>query len=377
MDRCPTCASPLKGFETTCPACGTSLTPAVSPNLPLQTRLAGRYVVDEVLGQGGFGITYRATDTALQRPVALKEFFPDGSSRQATRLVPPTSLGGLGFEEARKRFIDEARTLAQFAHPGIVKVFDVFEENGTAYLVMELLQGETLGQRIARLGRLSEQEVLETAFKVAGALQIVHQAGLLHRDIKPDNLFLTDDRVILIDFGAAREFAQGRTVAHTRMVTPGYAPLEQYASSAKLGPYTDIYALGATLFHALTGKAPPAATDRATGVALPTLPRGTSPVLVNLLSRSLGMKVSERPATVQQLLDSLNSPTAASQPASTPSRPTPRKSRRGWARGCLTGCFTFVPVAVIAIAVGKSVAMVWIALLVAVIVAIAVANSRR
>jgi serine/threonine-protein kinase len=345
------------------------------PNLPLGTRLAGRYTVDQVLGQGGFGITYAATDTALGRQVALKEFFPDGSTRQVTRLMPPTSLGGLGFEEAKQRFIEEARTLAQFAHPGIVKVFDVFEENGTAYLVMELLQGQTLGQRIAQMGRLPEQEVLQIALKVADALQTVHQAGLLHRDIKPDNLFLVGDKVVLIDFGTARVFAKNRTVAHTRMVTPGYAPLEQYASSAKLGPYTDIYALGATLFHALTGAAPPTATDRATGVHLPALPRATSPALTNLLGSSLGMKITERPANVAQWLEALNQP--APPPVQPPPRPQPTYRRRGWAEGCAMGCSTFVVVSLLAVIVAKSVAFIWVAPFLALMVAIVVANSRK
>ncbi|WP_218916389.1 serine/threonine-protein kinase, partial [Calidithermus chliarophilus] len=305
MAHCPTCGAALSGHELTCPVCGA---PVAFPSLPPGTPLAGgRYVVGRVLGHGGFGITYEAANPVLGRTVAVKEFFPDGSVRQVTQLVPPTRLGAGGFHEARQRFIEEARTLARFDHPGIVRVFDVFEENGTAYLVMEFLRGETLGKRIERLGRLGEREVQDIAFRVADALSVVHKAGLLHRDIKPDNVFLTDDgRVVLIDFGAARDFVQGQTVAHTRMVTPGYAPLEQYATSAKLGPYTDLYALGATLYHALTGALPPTATDRAGGVPLPPLPRNVSPRLARLINRSLGMRVADRPGSVEELLRELN-----------------------------------------------------------------------
>ncbi|MDQ3398769.1 MAG: serine/threonine protein kinase, partial [Deinococcota bacterium] len=218
--------------------------PYASPHLPPGTKLAnGRYSVGKVLGQGGFGITYKGADLSLNRPVAIKEFFPDGSSRHTTLLVPPTSFGNQGLREALNNFLDEARTLAQFNHPAIVDVLDVFEENFTAYLVMELLQGETLGARIQERGKLTPEEVTTLAVNMASALSVVHHAGLLHRDIKPDNIFLTTDgRAVLIDFGSARAYAGGQTVSHTRLVTPGYAPLEQYTSQAKFGPYTDIYA---------------------------------------------------------------------------------------------------------------------------------------
>ncbi|MDX2004232.1 MAG: protein kinase [Meiothermus sp.] len=381
MTHCPVCSSPLSGSQTVCPACGSSL---LLPHLSAGTTLAGRYVLGEVLGQGGFGITYAAQDRVLRRPVAVKEFFPDGSTRLATQLNPPTSLGGLGFQEAKERFISEARTLGQFAHPGIVQIYDVLEDNGTAYLVMEKLEGETLGRRIERLGRLDERGVMEVARAAAGALETVHAAGLLHRDLKPDNLFLTTDgRTVLIDFGSARGFVQNKTVRHTRLVTPGYAPLEQYASSAKLGPYTDLYALGATLFHALTGSQPPSATDRATGVALPSLPRGTSKQLSNLISRALEMKVADRPASVGEWLRALEGRTPASaapvgpsapqvpgpvppqpEPARRPRPPappppfpppppgTPFPSASNVANGCGAGCLSFFLVLFIGIAIG-------------------------
>ncbi|MBB6098649.1 hypothetical protein HNR42_002084 [Deinobacterium chartae] len=310
MSHCPVCASPLPAAATVCPVCGAPVSLGVQ--LPAGTALAaGRYVLEATLGQGGFGITYRARDTLLGRPVAVKELFPDGSSRVGTGVIPPGSLGPGGFREARERFLDEARTLARFDHPGIVRVWDAFEGGGTAYLAMEFLEGETLGGRLAR-GPLRPEEGLSVARDLLGALEVVHAAGVLHRDLKPDNVFLTrGGRRVLIDFGSARAFESGQARTHTRLVTPGYAPPEQYATSARFGPYTDLYALGATLYHALSGQAPPAATDRLLGVALPPLPASVPPGLRALVERTLAVAVAERPASVAAARALLGEPAAA------------------------------------------------------------------
>ena len=297
MVHCHACGNLLKGTEGVCPVCGM---PYASPHLPPGTKLReGKYTVGKVLGQGGFGITYQGADVALNRPVAVKEFFPDGSSRRTNLLVPPTALGGGGLQNALESFLDEARTLSQFNHPGIVDVFDVFEENHTAYLVMELLQGETLGKRVAERGALEVSEVMTLASKLTDALAVVHDAGLLHRDIKPDNVFLTrDGRTVLIDFGSARAYVSGQTVNHTRLVTPGYAPLEQYTTEAKFGPYTDLYALAATLYHAATGTPPPPVTDRLAGTELEPLPTTLPSGLRAAVEQGLEIRVDARPATV-------------------------------------------------------------------------------
>ncbi|WP_222592831.1 serine/threonine protein kinase [Meiothermus hypogaeus] len=273
-------------------------------HLPVGTRLkGGRYTLGKVLGQGGFGITYLGADTQENRPVAIKELFPEGSSRRANsrNVVPPTSLLGTGFAETMEKFEDEARVLSRFNHPGIVRVFDIFEENGTAYLVMEFLKGQTLGKRIEKQGKLEAREVQDIALKLLDALEVVHSAGMLHRDIKPDNVFLHQDgRVVLIDFGSARQFAQGKTLQHTRLVTPGYAPLEQYGTAGKFGPYTDLYALGATLYHALTGVVPPAATDRVQSNQPLRLPRETPDGLEQAVNRALEIRVDRRPQSVAE-----------------------------------------------------------------------------
>ncbi len=225
---------------------------------------AGRYRLDAALGRGGFGLTYRGFDRQQNRVVAIKELFLDGSVRRETKVIPPGSLKPTDFDAARVSFLNEARTMARFSHSSIVGVLDTFEENNTAYMVMEFVEGESLGDRLIRSKTLEPAEVERIGIAVSEGLAIVHSANLLHRDIKPDNILLRNDgRVILIDFGSARDFSLGQQVQHTRLVTPGYAPLEQYQSQGRFGPYTDVYALGATLYHALTGVLPASSLDRA------------------------------------------------------------------------------------------------------------------
>lgn len=297
MNACPYCGQSVAPDDLTCSACGSPLGGFV---LPQDALLAdGKLRLERVLGQGGFGITYAAVSVALGIPVAVKEFFPEGSTRRGTQLVPPTTLLGQGFTETMNRFLEEAQLLARFQHPGVVRVYDAFSENNTAYLVMEKLDGETLGARLSRVGTLPSGEIESLALELLDALAAVHDAGLLHRDLKPDNLFLRPDgHAVLIDFGSARGFSGSKTVQHTRLVTPGYAAPEQYASSARFGPYTDLYGLAATLFHTATGQMPPSATDRFIGAPLPALPTSLGAGLRAAIERGLTLSVAERPQTV-------------------------------------------------------------------------------
>ena len=293
---------------------------AYSPQLTKGVRLQNNaYAIGEVLGQGGFGITYKGGDLSLRRYVALKEFFPQGCVRQGNQVVPGGDLSAADYAGVKAKFIEEARTLARFSDPGIVRVFGVFEENNTAYMAMEFLEGSTLSKRISEVGVLDEAEAVSIAEKIGGALAVVHAAGLIHRDLKPDNICLTKDgRVVLIDFGTARAFASGKTVKQTTMLTPGYAPLEQYGQQARFGPYTDIYALAATLYHAVTGQVPPQATDRAAGVELKA-PRELNSKLSRTLSDALvwamQVKAAERPQSIREFLDAMK--TSAVAPATT------------------------------------------------------------
>jgi serine/threonine protein kinase len=295
----------------------------------------GTYRLGSVLGQGGFGITYRASDVTLQREVAVKEFFPLGCGR-AGALVQPTITSSLpDFEEARAKFLKEARVLARFRHPGIVQVYAVWEENGTAYFAMEMLHGRALSGVLEEHGRpLDEAEVLPILRQVLEALAEVHVAGLLHRDIKPDNIMLTDlQRAVLIDFGAAKEVAATpRSQAHSIVVTPGYAPLEQYARRARRGAYTDIYALCATMYHLLGGEAPPAASDRAVGVELVPLRQlnpNVSHRVAGAIEQGLQTEIDKRPQTVPEFLALLQgqSTSYAGQGAPAPAQGAPGQTK--------------------------------------------------
>ncbi|HEX2863666.1 MAG TPA: protein kinase [Deinococcales bacterium] len=322
---CPFCGTPISPSATVCPACGGLLAgpgglAGANGPLPDGTLLdRGRYRIEKLLGQGGFGITYLARDQHLSRPVAVKELFPGGATRYGANVVPPSNWKPSEFAEASDRFMREGRVLAQFNNRSIVHVLEVFSENATSYLVMEALKGETLHERMLKRGPLPPAEVSDIARQVAGALEVVHAANLLHRDIKPENVFLTDDgRTVLIDFGSARQFVPGKTVSQTRILSPQYAPLEQFGAAGKFGPPTDLYALGATLYHALTGNLPTSSADRASGVPLAPLPRTVPAGLRNAIEESLETRIPDRPATARAFLDRLNS--RAPAPASSPIR---------------------------------------------------------
>ncbi len=272
---------------------------------PGTTLGGGRFVVRDVLGRGGFGITYGTDDRRLERRVAVKELFPDGAVRHGDRVGVADHARG-AFEAARDRFLREARVLARFTHPGIVRVYEVFEANDTAYLVMELLEGRTLAAVLTeRGGPLAEPEVLDVAARAAGALSQVHEAGVLHRDLNPSNLVLTDHgRVVLIDFGIARDFeASGHTGTMTRVVTPGYAPPEQYAGQARFGPATDVYGLSATLYRLLSAQAPTPAVERQQGAELAAphrlVPSVSAPTSAAVLD-GLELNPAHRPQTLER-----------------------------------------------------------------------------
>ena len=264
----------------------------------------------------------------MQLPVAIKEFFPAGCFRRGLSLQPGRKNTSQEFAEQRVRFLDEARVLARLNHPGIVRVYTAFEENNTAYMVMEYLRGQTLETRMNDRGRLDEEEVLEYVHKLAEALEVMHgqgEEGILHRDIKPANIMVTPEgRVVLIDFGTARQFAANVSRAMSQVLTPGYAPLEQYSARARFGRPVDIYALGATMYHVLTGKVPPDALERAQGLELkspqavcPSVSRRTSDAVV----AALEMSAPRRPQSIADLLRVLkngapppHAPTLASGP---------------------------------------------------------------
>ncbi len=227
------------------------------------------YEIHAILGRGGFGITYLALDTNLNHEVAIKEFLPtDLAMRASDSSIHPISDDHTDtFGWGLNRFITEAQTLAQFRHPNIVLVHSVFEANGTAYMVMEYEKGESLDEAY-NLNRLTtEEDLLSLLFPLMDGLERIHESGFVHRDIKPKNIYLRDDgRPVLLDFGSARQALGVETRTLTTLVSPGYAPFEQYNAtreSDKQGPWTDIYAMGATIYRGMSGKSPVDALARA------------------------------------------------------------------------------------------------------------------
>lgn len=233
--------------------------------LPLGTRL-GDYRLDAIIGHGGFGITYRAFDTQLAKFVAIKEYFPvEFAVRRPDGEVAPRGARFTDdFVWGRERFLDEARALARFRHAHIVPVLRYFEGNGTAYTVMEFEDGRSVAQLLrAPSRRLQPDEVRRLAEGLLSGLHAVHAQGFLHRDIKPSNIIVRHDGVpVLIDFGAARQAMGAHTRTLTSILTPQYAPIEQYALDGKQGPWSDIYSAAAVLHHAVAGSPPPEAVSR-------------------------------------------------------------------------------------------------------------------
>ena len=236
--------------------------------LPQGTELHQRYVIESLLGHGGFGITYAAYDQVLGARVAIKEYLPRHLATRAEGRTQVSVYSGAArqhFDYGLEKFMEEAQVLAQFTHhPNVVSARDFFEANGTAYMVMEYVEGVTLKEYLENKGgRISLEEAQGIMMPVMDALREVHQAGLLHRDISPDNIYITiAAQIRVIDFGAARYYAGEQSKSLSVILKPGYAPEEQYRSSGKQGAWTDVYAVGATLFKALTGQTPPDALDR-------------------------------------------------------------------------------------------------------------------
>ncbi len=309
---CPNCMRPLK-HGLPCPACGCRRPPQVQPHqLPPGTLLAGRYLLGRVLGEGGFGITYIGLDTRLELRVAVKEYYPvlkvrrDTHGGQSVRRF--SGVAGQGFEDGRDRFLQEARTMARMDRtPEIVAVRDYFQENNTAYIVMEYVEGVTLKDLVAREGRMPAGRILEWMKPIFRALETMHSLGLIHRDISPDNLMLEGDRVRLLDFGCTREAAALGGQTMTILLKQGYSPVEQYQHKGQ-GPWTDVYTLAATLYFCLTGVSPPQALDRICEDEL-VPPRKLGADLTEAQERALlfamGLQPTHRFRSIRDFYDSL------------------------------------------------------------------------
>lgn len=315
--------------------------------LPVGSRLSS-YEIRGVLGVGGFGITYRAFDHDLQCDVAIKEYLPSQFAvRQGdSSVVPKTNGDAPAYEHGLRRFLDEARTLARFREPNIVRVVRYLEAHHTAYLIMDYEAGEALNAILQREMHLDEERIISVVTPILKSLRAVHGQKILHRDIKPANICVRRDGTpVLLDFGSARQALEQQTHGLTGVVTPGYAPIEQYFSDGRQGPWTDIYAIGATMYHCATGVAPLVATERLALIqdkqadpvarAADLLRNRFSGPFLDALVSMMQPNARDRPQSVDAVLELLQ---AGSEP-DTPMPPSEAAVSRtvdgGWAPGLL------------------------------------------
>lgn len=266
VERCINCFR--ETIEVPCPHCGwVPGHPTRPPYIPVGTVLNDCYHIGRVLGHGGFGITYLAWDTHLDLPIAIKEYFPRILSTRVGDTLSLSVYPGqkrVWFEDSLHRFQEEAKILAKFQrHPAIVGVYSFFRANGTCYMVMEYVAGVTLKAYLKHKGLLSYRSTYKVMMPIMDALQAVHGVGLLHRDVSPHNIYITQKKQIkLLDFGAARLITEEHNQDLSVILKPGYAPPEQYQADGNQGPWTDVYGLAATFYHCLIGGPPPDAYER-------------------------------------------------------------------------------------------------------------------
>ncbi len=302
-----------------CEHCGNPFTEISSPQHHLRagTYLCnGKYIVGKAIGEGGFGITYIGRDTNLELRVAIKEYYLSGYVARDMTNNTISSISASGkddteaiFRRGRDSFHDEARLLARLSgQAGIVNVRDFFRENNTVYIVMEYLAGNTLKQILKSGKRFTEGEIKELLYPVINSLTKIHRESLLHRDISPDNIMIVDGQAKLIDFGAARGYASAANRSSSIIVKPGYAPIEQYGTKREQGPWTDIYALCATIYRCITGKVPDIATDRVVSDELKTpseLGIAVSPEFERILMKGMSVLKKNRYQYVEELMQDL------------------------------------------------------------------------
>ena len=287
----------------------------LAPNTLLQS---GKYKIVRFLSSGGFGCTYEGEHVMLHKRIAIKEFFvKDFCNRDenTSHVTVGTQSKVALVEKLRSKFIDEAVALSQLSHPNIVSVSDVFMENGTAYYVMDFIDGKSLHQIINELGALPEGEAISYIKDAAEALKYVHSLNRLHLDIKPGNIMVNSmDNAILIDFGASKQYDEvdGENTSTLLGKTPGYAPIEQMSNNVKqFTPATDIYSLGATLYKLLTGVTPPDATE-IFNEGLEELPESISKSTNDAVMKAMELRVKNRPQTIDAFLEMLDNTTVES-----------------------------------------------------------------
>ena len=356
LSKCLGCMEDFRGYP--CPACGydPEKDKHMEYALPLQTILAGKYLVGKVLGQGGFGITYIGWDIALERKVAIKEYYPSGqvSRSPGTRSLTwyTTEAAEQARQDGMQMFLKEARKMSKVdGIPGIVRVLDLFQENGTAYIVMEFIEGVTLKAKLQQTGPLPWEQVRELFLSAIQTMAQVHKAGLVHRDLSPDNIMLLPDgSVKILDLGAAKDLSINSGASSMQVAKSGFSPLEQYTQRGGSGPWTDVYAMAATIYYTLTGKLPPNAIDRLDrdtlsweNSALLNLP----PQALKALQKAMAVQAQNRTQSMDVLRQGLmerkldGSAAGGNQPAEK------AKGKRKWivpvAAACVAACLVVTP----------------------------------
>ena len=314
FDRCLGCMEEIQGYP--CPRCGFDPQKAQASNyvLPYGTVLNGHYVVGKVLGQGGFGITYIGFDLSLQRKVAIKEFYPRGlASRFATMSC---SLQWASDEDSQTvrttgmdSFLREARKMAKVEDiPEVVSVRESFQENDTAYIIMDYIEGKTLFSVLKEKGPMPWEEAKDIFIPAISAMEKVHQAGLVHRDLSPDNLMLTSKGVRILDLGAAKDLSVGSGASSAQVAKGGFSPMEQYTQRGGSGPWSDVYAMAATMYYTLTGVLPPNAIDRMEQDSIDwkrLSQRGVPANVISALQKAMTVTVKGRPQSMAEFLGQL------------------------------------------------------------------------
>lgn len=309
-NTCGRCGSPVEGGI--CPVCGFDCAGEIrSVALTAGEALADRYVIGKTIGNGGFGITYLAYDTELEKTVAIKEYYPKNAairSADNVTLEPLTSLHEEEFSAGAERFRNEAEILSGLGDStDVIRVYETFEQNGTIYYVMEYVHGITVAEYVRKHGSISEGQALYMAERVAGAFTHIHSRNVIHRDLTPNNIMLSiDGRVKLVDFGNARAFFYDGANSMTVALKPGYAPLEQYQHHGNHGPWTDIYSLGMVMYYALTLSVPDDPMTRLDDDR--EFQRGLSKLssrLAAVIKKMTAVKTSERYSGSEDLLSAL------------------------------------------------------------------------
>ena len=328
INLCYGCMEQLRGYP--CPNCGYD--PGKQRRqefaLPMGTILLGKYLVGNVLGQGGFGITYIGWDIALERKVAIKEFYPSGQVSRApgTRNLIWYANGNTQSvqQNGMRVFLKEAQKMARVdGLPNVVRILDLFQENETAYIVMDFVAGRTLKKALEETGPMDWEQAKNIFMPAIKAMEQVHRAGLVHRDLSPDNLMLTPDGgVMILDLGAAKDLNINSGVSSALVAKGGFSPLEQYGQRGGSGTWTDVYAMAATIYYALTGMLPPTAVDRITEDTIrwdyPRLQSLPAPVL-KALKKAMAVLVNDRTKTMADLERGLFAETTKRQ-----SKPEPK-----------------------------------------------------